>query len=149
MKNGPDSKYYDWYEWKKWPMPNPSDISDFKPSDYYECWWGYGEMPDLNYDLILPNPSENGIKNIDLAIEDGVDLPSEIKTAEKVPIRISKGEAALPHPLGMYIGEGKLEKMNARGLRAREQREKEEAPVQMAAAPSPQEDLLAQIQPVA
>ena len=88
-------------------------------------------------------------KAIDLAIEDGVDLPNEIKTAEKVPIRISKGEAVLPHPLDMYIGTGKLKKMNDRGLRVREQRESEEAPVQMAAAPSPQEDLLAQIQPVA
>ena len=115
------------------------------------------DLPDKSYVLNAEAVRIAGIgpintmikKAIDLAIEDGVDLPSEIKTAEKVPIRISKGEAALPHPLGMYIGEGKLEKMNARGLRAREQRESEEAPVQMAAAPSPQEDLLAQIKPVA
>ena len=67
MKNGPESKFYDWYEWKKWPMPNPSKTPNFKPSDYYECWWGYGEMPNLNYDLDELNPSENSIKNIDLA----------------------------------------------------------------------------------
>jgi len=87
---------------------------------------------------------------VDLAIEDGVDLPAEIKTAEKVPIKISRGEAALPHPLDMYIGTSKLEKMNNRGLKLREQREGEKAPVEMAAAPSPEEDLLAQVQqPVA
>lgn len=67
MKNGPSSKYYDWYEWKKWPMPNPADIQNFKPSDYYECWWGYGEMPNLNFDFELNNTSENAVKNIDLA----------------------------------------------------------------------------------
>ena len=39
--------------------------------------------------------------------------------------------------------------MNDRGLKLREQQEGEKAPVQMAAAPSAQEDLLAQIQPVA
>ena len=73
MKNGPDSKYYDWYEWKKWPMPNlssmpnPDDVSNFNPSDYYECWWGYGEMPNLNYDFNASNPSENSIKDINMA----------------------------------------------------------------------------------
>ncbi len=65
-KNGPDSKYYKWYEWKKWPIPEPTP-PNFKPSDYYECWWGFGEMPDLNYDLVLPNMAENGIKNIEHA----------------------------------------------------------------------------------
>ena len=69
-KNGPSSKYYDWYEWKKWPlpdiasMPNPSGTSDYKPIDYYECWWGYGEMPNLNFDLDRTNPSENSVKDI-------------------------------------------------------------------------------------
>ena len=73
MKKGPSSKYYDWYEWKKWPipdfksMPNPSKISSFNPLDYYECWWGYGEMPNLNFDYNANNPSENSIKNINLA----------------------------------------------------------------------------------
>ena len=86
---------------------------------------------------------------IDLAIEDGVDLPKEIKASEKIPIRISQGEGAIPNPLVDYIGLKKLENMNNRGLKVRKQREAEEAPVEMAAAPSPQEDLLAQIQPVA
>ena len=86
---------------------------------------------------------------IDLAIEDGVDLPKEIKASEKIPIRISQGEGAIPNPLVDYIGLKKLENMNNRGFKVRKQREAEEAPVEMAAAPSPQEDLLAQIQPVA
>ena len=86
---------------------------------------------------------------VDLAIEDGADLPAEIKTAEKIPLKISQGEGAIPKPLVDYIGLKKLENMNNRGLKVRKQRESEEAPVQTAAAPSPQEDLLAQIQPVA
>ena len=67
MKNGPDSKYYDWYEWKKWPMPDPAKTDNFKPIDYYECWWGYGHMPNLNFDFDEINPSENSIKDINLA----------------------------------------------------------------------------------
>jgi|APSaa5957512535_1039671.scaffolds.fasta_scaffold13660_4 hypothetical protein len=86
---------------------------------------------------------------IDLAIEDGVDLPAEIKTAEKIPIKISKGEGAIPATIVGYIGEKKLENLNNRGLKVMKQKESEEAPVEMAAAPSPQEDLLAQIQSVA
>ena len=112
------------------------------------------ELPDKSFVLNAEAVRLAGIgpintmikKAIDLAIEDGVDLPSEIKTSEKIPIRISKGEAVLPHPLEEYIGEGKLKKMNARGLRAREQRQGQQAPVQMAAAPTAQEDLLAQVQ---
>ena len=86
---------------------------------------------------------------IDLAIEDGVDLPAEIKTAEKIPIKISKGEGAIPEAILGYIGLKKLINLNNRGLKVMKQKESEEAPVEMAAAPSPQEDLLAQIQSVA
>ena len=67
MKKGPSSKYYDWYEWKKWPLPDPLEESNFKPIDYYECWWGYGHMPNLNFDFDEINPSENSIKDINLA----------------------------------------------------------------------------------
>ncbi len=86
---------------------------------------------------------------INVALESGMKLPREVDPTKKVPIRISRNEFVVPAPLASVIGFENLEKMNARGLRHREQREKEEAPVQMAAAPSPQEDLLAQIQPVA
>ena len=64
-EKGKDSEYYNWYEWHK---PYPKELpSNFKPSDYYECWWGFGEMPNLNYDLKEPNPSEDGIKDINQA----------------------------------------------------------------------------------
>ena len=64
MKGGPENKYYDWYEWNKWPLPDPEKTPGFKPLDYYDCWWGFGEMPNLNYDLNEPNQSENSIKDI-------------------------------------------------------------------------------------
>ena len=67
LKKGPGSKFYNWYEWKKWPLPKDIITSRFKPLDYYECWWGFGEMPNLNFDLNAINPLENSIKNIDLA----------------------------------------------------------------------------------
>jgi len=112
------------------------------------------DLPHESYVINTEGTNETGkvsinkmIKEaIDMAIADGIDLPNEIKTAEKVPIKISKGETAIPYPLPNYIGLSKLAKINARGLRIREQREKEEAPVQMAAAPTAQEDLLAQVQ---
>ena len=67
LEKGPESKFYNWYEWKKWPLPKNIITSRFKPLDYYECWWGFGEMPNLNFDLNTINPLENSIKNIDLA----------------------------------------------------------------------------------
>ena len=67
MKYGPESKYYDWYEWKKWPLPDLKKTNNYKPIDYYECWWGYGHMPNLNFDYGEANPSENHIKDINLA----------------------------------------------------------------------------------
>ena len=72
IKKGPESKYYNWYEWKKWPLPDSQKISSlkdgvFKPLDYYECWWGFGHMPNLNFDFANPNQAENSIKNIELA----------------------------------------------------------------------------------
>ena len=65
------------------------------------------DLPDKSYVLNAEAVKLAGVgpintmikKAIDIAIEDGVDLPSEINTAEKIPIRISKGEAVLPHPL--------------------------------------------------
>ncbi len=64
MKKGEKSEYYDWFEWKKWPLPDPVP-ADYKPIDYYECWWGFGEMPNLNFDLELSNQTENSIKNVE------------------------------------------------------------------------------------
>jgi cyclomaltodextrinase len=60
-EKGPKSKYWTWYEWKRWPLP-PGGTD--KPIDYYECWWGFGDLPNLNYDLSRPNSQENMIDDI-------------------------------------------------------------------------------------
>ncbi len=52
-KNGPKSPYYGWYQIKKWPFPGgyPPKFGPGadEPKNYYECWWGFGDMPKLNY----------------------------------------------------------------------------------------------------
>ncbi|HUV36010.1 MAG TPA: glycoside hydrolase family 13 protein, partial [Patescibacteria group bacterium] len=60
-KKGRESQYWDWYEWKRWPLPE-GDIPN--PLDYYDCWWGFGIHPNLNYDLSRPNAQENNITEI-------------------------------------------------------------------------------------
>ena len=62
LTNGEKSKYYNWFDWHKWPIPNEID-SNFEAKDYYQCWWGYSIMPDLNFDLSRPHPQENYIKD--------------------------------------------------------------------------------------
>jgi cyclomaltodextrinase len=63
-EKGPDSKYWNWYEWKRWPLPKgPID----RPCDYYDCWWCFGDLPDLNYDLSRPNDQENAVTDISQA----------------------------------------------------------------------------------
>lgn len=61
VKNGSASPYYDWYEFKRWPLPASGP---YKASDYYYCWWDFGDLPDLNFDLSRANPSENGLTSI-------------------------------------------------------------------------------------
>ncbi len=46
-EKGPASKYYNWYYIKKWPFPKQFSAQD-PPSKYYECWWGFGDLPKLN-----------------------------------------------------------------------------------------------------
>jgi len=60
-EKGPKSKYWNFYEWKRWPLP-PGGTD--KPIDYYDCWWGFGLHPNLNYDLSRPNAQENMIDDI-------------------------------------------------------------------------------------
>ncbi len=62
VEKGPKSKYYDWYEFKRWPLPPGRDLPN--ASDYYDCWWGFGLHPDLNYDLSRPNADENDVVDI-------------------------------------------------------------------------------------
>ncbi len=61
VEKGPASPYYDWYEFHRWPLP---DTRDFKASDYYDCWWGFGLHPNLNYDLSRPNADENAVEDM-------------------------------------------------------------------------------------
>ncbi len=63
-KNGPQSPSYNWFEFKKWPLPERFGGGGAKPEDYYACWWGFGDLPDLNFDLSRPNAQENGVKSI-------------------------------------------------------------------------------------
>ncbi len=63
VSQGAQSRYWNWYDWKKWPLPNPLP-PDFNPRDYYQCWWGIKDMPDLNYDLSRAHPAENYIRDI-------------------------------------------------------------------------------------
>jgi cyclomaltodextrinase / maltogenic alpha-amylase / neopullulanase len=63
LEKGSASEYWNWYDWNKWPLPSPLP-ENFNPKEYYQCWWGIKDMPDLNYDLKRTHPSENYIQNI-------------------------------------------------------------------------------------
>ena len=64
VENGPQSPYYKWYEFHRWPLPRSRD---FKAADYYDCWWGFGLHPNLNFDLTRSNANENNIDDISKA----------------------------------------------------------------------------------
>ncbi len=61
-QKGPDSEFFHWYEWKQWPLP---ENQVYNPSDYYNCWWGFGHMPDLDFDKSRLSPYENGVTKIE------------------------------------------------------------------------------------
>lgn len=63
VERGEESQWWNWYDWKKWPLPEPLP-PDFDPEEYYQCWWGIKDMPDLNYDLKREHPAENYVKDI-------------------------------------------------------------------------------------
>jgi glycosidase len=63
-ENGPRSPYWEWYEWKHWPLPPGGVNPPPNAEDYYDCWWGFGWMPNVNFDLSRSNPDEQGIKDI-------------------------------------------------------------------------------------
>ncbi len=66
VEKGEKSQWWNWYDWKKWPLPEPLP-PDFDPEEYYQCWWGIKDMPDLNYDLSREHPAENYVKEISKA----------------------------------------------------------------------------------
>ncbi|MBD3368020.1 MAG: hypothetical protein GF405_07600 [Candidatus Eisenbacteria bacterium] len=63
-ERGPESPYWDWYEWREWPLPGEGVNPPPNAKDYYDCWWGFGWMPNLNFDLARDNPDEQGVKDI-------------------------------------------------------------------------------------
>ncbi len=63
-EKGEKSPYWTWYDWRKWPLPEQM-APDGNWSDYYACWWGFGSLPDLNYDLSRPDETESSIDDID------------------------------------------------------------------------------------
>ncbi|MDA3814360.1 MAG: alpha-amylase family glycosyl hydrolase [Candidatus Cloacimonetes bacterium] len=63
---GEQSKYFNWFDWHKWPIPDKITES-FDAKEYYQCWWGHSIMPDLNFDLDREHPDENYIKDQDEA----------------------------------------------------------------------------------
>lgn len=69
VEKGTGSPYYQWFEFKRWPLPEgwPSVGHPWKPSDYYACWWGFGDLPDLNFDLGRAAPAEHGTHPIETA----------------------------------------------------------------------------------
>jgi len=67
LEKGPQSEYWYWYDWLKWPVPHPLP-PNFKPRQYYQCWWGIKDMPDLNYDLSRSAEEENSVTDIKQAI---------------------------------------------------------------------------------
>jgi glycosidase len=66
VEKGPQSPYYNWFEFKRWPLPAgwPSVGAPWKPGDYYYCWWGFGDLPDLNFDLSRTNDAEKAVRDV-------------------------------------------------------------------------------------
>jgi glycosidase len=62
---GEESEYWGWYEWREWPVPGSGVTTPPDADRYYDCWWGFGQMPNLNFDLSRPGPEENGVTDIE------------------------------------------------------------------------------------
>jgi cyclomaltodextrinase / maltogenic alpha-amylase / neopullulanase len=66
VEKGPASPYYNWFEFKQHPLPAgwPNVGRPWKPADYYYCWWGFGDLPDLNFDLSRNNDAEKSVREM-------------------------------------------------------------------------------------
>jgi len=64
-RRGETSPTWDWYEWASWPVPGDLASTPASARDYYDCWWGHGQMPNLNFDLSRPNAEEQGVRRIE------------------------------------------------------------------------------------
>jgi glycosidase len=81
-ENGHESQYWDWYEWKDWPVPGDVSVAPPNPLDYYDCWWGFGQMPNLNFDLSRPNNGEHAVHDIADAAPNGALVEHLLDMAE-------------------------------------------------------------------
>ena len=92
------------------------------------------EVPEGSYILNADAVSLIGISDINEVIRDaytiaaalGQELPADYDPQNKVPIRISNGEAVIPAPLVGVIGLDRLERWNTKGLEIRRQKEEVE-----------------------
>jgi len=66
VEKGPASPYYSWFTFKQYPLPQgwPNVGYAWKPGDYYNCWWGFGDLPDLNFDLSRDDKAEIPIRDV-------------------------------------------------------------------------------------
>ncbi len=66
VEKGEKSPYWSWFTFHRWPLPEgwPSVNHPWKPSDYYDCWWGFGDLPDLNFDLSRDDKAEIPIRDV-------------------------------------------------------------------------------------
>lgn len=66
VEKGPASPYYSWFTFKQYPLPQgwPNVGYAWKPGDYYNCWWGFGDLPDLNFDLSRDDKAEIPVRDV-------------------------------------------------------------------------------------
>jgi hypothetical protein len=66
VEKGTASPTYQWFEFKQWPLPAgwPNVGRVWKPGDYDYCWWGFGDLPDLNFDLARNNDAEKAVRDV-------------------------------------------------------------------------------------
>lgn len=66
VEKGSASPYWNWYDFKRWPLPAgwPNVGGPWKPGDHYYCWWGFGDLPDLNFDLSRDDKAEIGVRDV-------------------------------------------------------------------------------------
>jgi glycosidase len=46
------------------PAGWPNVGYNWKPGDYYNCWWGFGDLPNLNFDLSRDDKAEIPIRDV-------------------------------------------------------------------------------------
>ena len=61
---GPESEFWNWYEWKSWPVPGGPEQTPPNPLEYYDCWSGFGQMPTLNFDLSRASSAEQSVRSV-------------------------------------------------------------------------------------